>query len=103
MISGLYPKTKGAEQVKEELWSASEEVIKEKLYHLESICNAIESAELPDAECMDLDEVWQIIREEDLSFNDLIDNFVDVSNILLQIREQVQQIRELEEQEEDGE
>lgn len=103
MFSGLYPKTKGAEQVKEELWNNySSETIKEKLYHLESICNAIENAGLPNAECMDLDDVWRIVRDEDLSVNDLINNFVEVSNILLNIREQVEQIRELE-SDEDGE
>lgn len=98
MISGLYQNTKGAERIKEDLMKAPEELIKEQLYSLRSIRGIVASAELPTAEYMDLDEVWKILREEDLTFNDLVDNFVTAINILLNINTILENLEEKEEE-----
>lgn len=98
MISGLYPNTKGAEKIKEDLMNSPKEIIKEQLYSLRAIRGIISSAELPNAEYMDLDEVWKILREEDLTFNDLVDNFVMASNMLLNIRTILEDLEEKEEE-----
>lgn len=53
---------------------------------IEKIKNEIKKADLPQGDYMDLEEVWNILRDEDLSFNDVLEGLVKVTNTLLNIR-----------------
>lgn len=53
---------------------------------IEKIKEEINKADLPQGDYMDLEAVWDIIRDEDLSFNDVFEGLVKVTNALLNIR-----------------
>lgn len=88
MISGLFNGTKGAKAYKAEAMKETPEEIANKLYYLGAINNMICDAEIPPlASEMVETKVWDVIRDEDVSFNDIVHTMVDVSNTLLQIRD----------------
>lgn len=53
---------------------------------LEKIEEEINKADLPQGDYMDLEAVWEILRDEDLSLNDVLEGLVKMTNALLNIR-----------------
>lgn len=53
---------------------------------IEKIKEELNKADIPMGDYMDLEKVWDILRDEDLSFNDVIEGLVKVTNALLNIR-----------------
>lgn len=53
---------------------------------INKIIEEINKADIPQGDYMDLEEVWNILRDEDLSFNDVLEGLVKVTNALLNIR-----------------
>ena len=53
---------------------------------IEKIIEEIKKADLPQGDYLDLEKLWEILRDEDLSFNDVLEGLVKVTNALLNIR-----------------
>lgn len=53
---------------------------------INKIIEEINKADLPQGDYMDLEAVWEILREEDLSLNDVLEGLVKMTNALLNIR-----------------
>lgn len=53
---------------------------------INKIIEEINKAGLPQGDYMDLEAVWEILREEDLSLNDVLEGLVKMTNALLNIR-----------------
>ena len=53
---------------------------------IEKIKEELNKVDFPMGDYMDLEKVWDILRDEDLSFNDVIEGLVNVTNALLNIR-----------------
>lgn len=59
---------------------------KEMKEKIDLIIAEIVKADLPTGDYMDLEAVWDILRDEDLSLNDVLEGLVKVTNALLNIR-----------------
>ena len=53
---------------------------------INKIIEEINKADLPQGDYMDLEAVWEILRDEDLSLNDVLEGLVKMTNALLNIR-----------------
>lgn len=53
---------------------------------INKIIEEINKADLPHGDYMDLEAVWDILRDEDLSLNDVLEGLVKMTNALLNIR-----------------
>lgn len=53
---------------------------------INKIIEEINKADLPQGDYMDLEAVWGILRDEDLSLNDVLEGLVKMTNALLNIR-----------------
>ena len=53
---------------------------------INKIIDEINKADLPPGDYMDLEAVWEILRDEDLSLNDVLEGLVKMTNALLNIR-----------------
>lgn len=53
---------------------------------INKIIDEINKADLPLGDYMDLEVVWEILRDEDLSLNDVLEGLVKMTNALLNIR-----------------
>ena len=50
------------------------------------IIEELNKAALPQGDYMDLEKLWEILRDEDLSLNDVLGGLVTMTNALLNIR-----------------
>lgn len=53
---------------------------------IEKIIEELNKADLPQGDYMDLEKLWNVIRDEDVSFNDILESFANVTNAILNIR-----------------
>lgn len=53
---------------------------------LEKIEEEINKIDLPMGDYFDLEKFWKIVRDEDLSFNDVFEGFAQAMNTLVNIR-----------------
>lgn len=53
---------------------------------IEKIKEELNKADLPQGDYMDLEAVWEILRDEDLSLNDVLEGLVKMTNALFNIR-----------------
>lgn len=53
---------------------------------INKIIEEINKADLPQGDYMDLEAVWEILRDEDLSLNVVLEGLVKMTNALLNIR-----------------
>lgn len=87
-ISGLFPNTQGAKDFKKKAMEQDPKVIAEKLYYLAAINSKVEHMEIPQrAAEMDYDLMWDVLKDEDISINDLVHSFVDLTNDIIYIRD----------------
>ena len=53
---------------------------------MNKIIEEINKADLPKGDYMDLEAVWEILRDEDISLNDVLEGLVKMTNVVLNIR-----------------